>query len=189
MDKFNLFIFKLACEKSRLSLLPARVAFHEKDVCYSTHKIPNWWRESVPHLVMIMSADWFEQQLCIIKSVNNRDIENFHENNADILAKYSWHLYICRSLFGQSTVSFLHLYEEHFDFMLSYKEAFCSLQEFSKDWKNVKNCLLHKTFKTGLLFNIGIEKISIFSLEKRRLKVFFSSVYTSQFIFFCSDYQ
>ena len=61
MDKFNLFIFKLACENSRLSSLPARVAFHEKDVCDSTQKIPNWWRESVPHLVMIVSADWFEQ--------------------------------------------------------------------------------------------------------------------------------
>ena len=49
----------VACENSRPSALPARVAFREKDVCDLPPKIPYWWSKSVPHLVM--SADWFDQ--------------------------------------------------------------------------------------------------------------------------------
>ena len=49
----------LACENSRPSSLPARVAFRKKDVCDLPPKIPYWWRKSVPNLVM--SADWFDR--------------------------------------------------------------------------------------------------------------------------------
>ena len=49
----------LACENSRPSSLPARVAFRVKDVCDSPPKIPYWWRKSVPNLVR--SADWFDR--------------------------------------------------------------------------------------------------------------------------------
>ena len=67
----------IACENSRPSSLPARVAFREKDVCDFLPKIPHWWRKSVPYLVI--SADWFDRLLCIIKVVmyqSNRSLNS-----------------------------------------------------------------------------------------------------------------